>query len=195
MKRSPAPTVFYSRRTLIYWVAAALLLAATIGGYAFVRLKEKSDARFMRARQALQALKKYAERLSREQIRLGQRIAALQKKIREGEKKRRAVKVSSAIIAPAIIVKERLFPLGKAVEISAGRLFVTVARVARGRIRLRLAEISGGKQINRSKRIAPGEAWKFSHGGKEYILLVHAAVARPPGAQISIRLAAPAKSP
>lgn len=77
MKRSPAPTVFYSRRTLIYWVAAALLLAATIGGYAFARLKEKSDARFMRARQALQALKKYAERLSREQIRLGQRIAAL----------------------------------------------------------------------------------------------------------------------
>lgn len=190
MKRSPAPTVFYSRRTLIYWVAAALLLAATIGGYAFVRLKEKSDARFMRARQALQALKKYAERLSREQIRLGQRIAALQKKIRVAEKKKK-----TAIIAPAIIVKERLFPLGKAVEISAGRLFVTVARVARGRIQLRLAEISGGKQINRSKRIAPGEAWKFSHGGKEYILLVHAAVARPPGAQISIRLAAPAKSP
>ncbi|MDA1000779.1 MAG: hypothetical protein O2807_09750 [bacterium] len=190
MKRALAPTVFYSRRTLIYWAAGAFLLAATIGGYALVRLKEQSEARLQIARQNLQILKKYAEELAREQARLGGQIAALQKKIRAAEKKRAAAQAP-----PALIVKERLFPLAKAVEISPGRLFATVARVESGRVLIRLAEISGTKEINRSKRIAPGEAWKFSHGGKSYILLVHSAAARPAGARISIRLADPAKKP
>lgn len=179
--RPPSETVYYSRRKLVVWCLGLTALWACLFGLFYVnneqgRIAEKASlAGQSRAREQelarLQAEKRAAE----------ERAAKLQARAEELSEKLKK------LVPPEPVAEEQLYPLGMAVEIVPGRLFLTAARIEGERVRLRLASISGTGADLGSRSLPAGEPWMFSFAGESYTLLVHELSSRPPGAKISIR--------
>ncbi len=175
-------TVYYARSTLLAWLAGASLLWIVLLGFAYLRLKERDAGEMEKIRARVRRLAAEGRKLRQSSLREKSRAAKLRARVRD-----LAEKLKQAAPPPAPLVRDQLFPLGEAVEIVPGRLYVTAARFEGGRLRVRMAELTGGLQANRNRSLAPGEIWRFELGGKAYILLLHALSDRPPGARISIR--------
>ncbi|OGL63766.1 MAG: hypothetical protein A3I72_13275 [Candidatus Tectomicrobia bacterium RIFCSPLOWO2_02_FULL_70_19] len=177
----PSETVYYSRRTLVVWCLGLSALWASLFGLIYVSAEQGR----VRERASLAA---QAQSRGEELIKLRAENRSLQERsakfLAQAEELLAQVK---ALAPPELAVEERLFPLGTAVEIVPGRLFLTVGRLESGRARLRLAAVAGGGADLGSRALPPGEPWAFAFAGENYTLLVHELSARPPGAKISIR--------
>ncbi len=182
MGKQPASTVFYSRKTLIVWVAAASAFWIAAMGFLLLSSRERRSEERSRSRETIRNFTQETIRLRAEAEGLKGRSAELEAKYKEA-----AEKLKRLGSPAAAVMEESRLPFGEAAEAVPGRLFITVARVAGGRARIRIAELIGGKQANRETSLAPGESWQFTFGGETYALLLHAIEQSPPGARISIR--------
>ena len=177
----PSETVYYSRRTLVWWCFGLSALWACILGLFYVGTTEKRMEESARFRTQARGREEELMKLRAANRSLNERTAKL---LAQTESLLAEVK---RLAPPEIAVEERLFPLGKAEEIVPGQLFLTVGRLDNGRARLRLAAVAGGGADLGSRALLPGEPWAFAFAGENYTLLVHELSSRPPGARISIR--------
>lgn len=176
----PTETVYYSRRTLVWWCFGLSAFWATLFGLFYVRVQEGRMEEAARLRLRANARQEEMIQLRAENRSLQERSARL---LAQAEALLAKLK---RLTPPEAVVEERLFPLGKAEEVVPGRLFLTVARLEGGRARLRLAAVGGAAESG-TRSLPPGEPWGFTFAGESYTLLVHELSARPPGARISIR--------
>jgi len=181
VRRERPATVFYSRRTLIVWVLAASAFWVALLGFFFLRHEEERARELSLLRGQARELGQDALKARAEQRLLEERAGKLQ-----AEVERLAAKVKAAP-PPEPVLEEQLFPLGRAVEVVPGRLFVTAGRLEGERLRLRMSSLEDGQETNRTRALAPGESWRFDYAGETYALLLHALSPKPPGARISVR--------
>ena len=176
------PTVFYARKTLVLWIAGVSIFWVAALGFFFTREMDRLNRGNARHLARVRALSKESARMRQENRMLKVRAEGLKIKIENLAAARRA-----AAPPPKLEVEETPFPVGRAVEVVPGRLFVTAARIEGGRVRVRLAALEDGKQANRSRTLSPGEAWRIAYAGADYVLLLHGIESSPPAARISVR--------
>jgi hypothetical protein len=190
MSTKRSATVFYSRKTLFFWIFVVTVLLSAVFGY-FLKTerntREKETAR----------LQKKVRNLSEEGVKL--RVANQILQIEASKLKRQIQelggKISRKPQPPSLDVSEKFFPVGKAVAVIPGRLFVTLSRLDGERARIRIAAIEQGEQSNRQRTLAPGQTWKISVGKNSYALLLHSLKNHPLGALLSIRKFTPSRRP
>ncbi len=182
MSRERPVKYYYSRTTLWGWLATVSLLWIFILGASFVWLQERRVLERTAFQEKLEKLAREAEMLrqaSREETR---RAADLRARLKDLKGK-----LEKMAPPPVPVMEETFCPLGQALEVAPGQLFVTAGRLEGERVRVRITEIHEEGKANRSRSLAPGESWRFEYRGEIYVLLVHALPRRPPGARISIR--------
>src|SRR3989338_8137369 len=133
----PPETVYFTRRTVVWWCFGLSALWACILGLFYVGTTEKRMEESARFRAQARGRAGGLMKLRAADRSLNARTAKLIAKTESllAEVKSRA--------PPEIAVEERLFPLGKAEEIVPGQLFLTVGRLDNGRARPRLAAGAG----------------------------------------------------
>ncbi len=175
-----AATVYYSRRTLITWSLSAAAAVALAAGMVFFTTGARHAADIKLLRGQVRLLSARSVKLRASNSKIEKQAAAL--KLRLGK-----TPPEKSTPVPALMIEERGFPLGEAVEILPGRVFITLSRLDGGRARIRIAEIGGGETSNRSRALQPGQTWRFTTGGNAYALLFHSLKGTPPEARLSIR--------
>ncbi len=168
-------TVFYSRKTLVLWVVAVSAVLIAVFGYFLVSAKNRRVREIAGLRTQIRTLKEEGVQL---------RVANQMLKIQAAKQRAR---IEQKLPPPELHVTEHIFPVGKAIAVIPGRLFVTLARLDGERARIRIAAIREGSKGNRSRTLAPGQTWRFRVEKKSYALVFHARKSRPPGAHLSIR--------
>ena len=183
MQRSA--TVFYARKTLIFWIFAVSALASAVFGYLLTTERNTQKKEIAR-------LENKVQNLSEEGVKL--RVANQMLQIETTKLKRQIRDLGGKIPQkppPALNMSEKFFPVGRAIAVIPGRFFVTLSRFDGERARIRIAAIEEGEPNNRQRTLVPGQTWTVSVGKNSYALLLHSLKSRPPGALLSIRKLTP----
>jgi len=167
MTSSRPATVYYSRRTLLIWAVSTASLVAATAGAVFFFTGKNHESEICILRKKIYSLTQDSANLRAANARLAERMSALKRQVNLATPK---LKTS---LGPTLLIKERTFPVGEAVVVLPGHLFVTVYRVEGDRARIRVAQIRSDETKNTSRILQLGQVWKFSAGEDSFALLFH----------------------